>query len=118
MSNNNTSTGEGRKLLAKQAREAFIAELKEVRGDSVAFGAAIMPREVWARCLALSLVAVNAINAEQADEVCVVLMSDLGNASQLGTALLEEGVITRQNAAAAADSLASLLAKRAAAKTS
>lgn len=109
----NTATAEGRKVLQKQAREKFIGNMKADGHLSIAFGADIMPRLQWAKWLAMAMAEVGAIPIESADAVACVLGSDLGNSSQLGMALLKEETLTRQNAASAAQSLASILAERA-----
>ena len=113
MSNNNIASGEGRKLLQKSARLAFVAELQAIGGTKVSFGSSIMPRERWARCLTVALFTTGA--SMDADECLVVLDSDLGNASQLGTALVKEEVIKVEAVEVAAGSLAKMLAERAAA---
>ena len=116
MQSNQSGTAEGNALVAKQSREAFVKELAAVGGTRIAFAGNVMPRETWARCLALAMASVGAIAPEAADAVMAILNSDLGNSSQLGTALLKEGAITRESAVAASTSLASILAERAKAK--
>jgi hypothetical protein len=117
-SQNNNASAEGRKLTAKQVRQAFVQELKDSKNDRVAFGASVMPRAVWSRTLVLAMASVGVIRAEDADGVLAVLDSELGNSSQLGTVLVESGDITREGAAQAATSLAETLRARAAAKSS
>ena len=114
MNNINLATAEGRKLLQIQARDAFKLELSNQNATKVAFGASIMPRVLWARCLTLAIFAVDA--SGNPDAIEAILDSDLGNSSQLGTQLVKEGFITQDSAAIHGESLAQLLAKRAAAK--
>lgn len=114
MQNNvDVSSAEKAKLLQKKARASFVSNLQALGKTKIAFGADIMPRELWAQLVALSLAENGCITAEQADCVSVVLNSDLGNSSQLGTALLKEGVMERETAITASKSLASILAERA-----
>lgn len=114
---NNPINPEGSALLVKQARAAFIEVLLNGQATlSIPFGGSLMPRETWARNLAMALAIAGAIPAESADAVAAILNSDLGNSSQLGTNLKKEGVITETGAASAATSLASILAQRAQAK--
>jgi hypothetical protein len=109
----NTSSEEGRKLLQKEVKALFISNMKALGHSSVKHGADIMPRSIWASALALALAERGVITAEQADGVAVVLSSELGNSSQLGSLLLKEGELTRETAANAATSLAEMLADRA-----
>lgn len=117
MNNIQSGTAEGNALLVKQARLAFISELAAIGGSKVAFGGSLLPRKSWSRSLALAMVEARAIQPTQADAVMVILDSDLGNASQLSANLVKEGAIVVQGAAQAAESLADVLAKRAAAKS-
>lgn len=110
----NLTTAEGKTLLVKEAKAAFVVELKAAGGDRIAFGANVMPRVLWARCITLAIAAVDALG--NPDAIVTVLDSELGNSSQLGTQLVKDGVIVREGVEAAATSLTSLLAERAKAK--
>ena len=112
----NTATAEARNLLQKEVRGLFINNMKALGHETVKHGADIMPRSIWASALALALAERGVIKAEEADGLAVVLNSDLGNSSQLGTALLKEGELKREDAATAATSLLEILQKKAAPK--
>lgn len=111
----NINSAEGRKLLQNQAKVAFVSELQAIGGTTIAFGASIMPRVVWAKCLTLAIASLGALG--DPDAILAVLDSELGNSSQLGTQLVSEGTIKRTGVEVAAKSLAATLAERAAAKS-
>lgn len=111
----NTTTAEGRTSVAKEVRNLFVSNMKALGHETVALGADVMPRAIWANAIALAMAERGIISAEQADAVAVVLNSDLGNSSQLGAKLEKDGVLKRQSATAAATSLSAMLAARAAA---
>lgn len=109
----NLSGAEAKSLFQKELKVSFVSNMHALGHKSLAFGSDIMPRQIWATALALALAEQGAIDASQADAIAVALNSDLGNSSQLGTALLKSGDLVRQDAAIAAVSLADILAKRA-----
>lgn len=102
--------------VSEQAMAAFKARLVALNATSIAHGAAIMPRAIWAQGVVSAAIAVDAIASEaQAELLHIVLASDLGNSSQLGAMLLKKGFLKQESAAQAASSFAADFAAKAAA---
>lgn len=108
-------TKEERLKLVRESREAFIASMQS---KTIAHGADIMPRTVWADGMIAALVA-SGIMAPERDDIekaQAIFGSNLGNSSQLGTSLLKDGTIKMQGADDAAVDYAAELQKRLAPK--
>lgn len=103
-----------RKLLQNDAMAAFVKEMHAGGHKAVKFGGTVMPREQWAIWLAMAIAEVEMLG--NPDGIACILQSPVGNTSQLGMLLVEEGHLTREEVAQAATSLADMLAARAKAK--
>lgn len=102
---------EEKKMVVIEARKAFVASLVN---KTIAHGAAVMPRGVWAdgiiaAFLDAGIMAPEAVDVEKAQ---AILGSELGNSSQLGSLLLKDGTLKQQGAEGAAEDYAAKLLER------
>ena len=105
---------ESKKKIELAAMASFIESLRADNALEIAHAAPIMPRSIWARGIVAALHSAGCLNSNGIDNALAILASSLGNSSQLGAKLLEDGVLKQQGASDAAESFAEQLARRSA----